>query len=92
MFAQQKVTLPKGRHKIIILDEADRYVVLNLPQLLCEMCCISLVCRAPALDSIECFCQAVQNNLLGNEYGLNSDLMEVLTARRDHCLKRDAEY
>jgi len=30
MFAQQKVTLPKGRHKIIILDEADRYVVLFL--------------------------------------------------------------
>lgn len=26
MFAQQKVTLPKGRHKIIILDEADRSV------------------------------------------------------------------
>ena len=26
MFAQQKVTLPKGRHKIIILDEADRLV------------------------------------------------------------------
>lgn len=25
MFAQQKVTLPKGRHKIIILDEADRW-------------------------------------------------------------------
>ena len=25
MFAQQKVTLPKGRHKIIILDEADRF-------------------------------------------------------------------
>ena len=25
MFAQQKVTLPQGRHKIIILDEADRY-------------------------------------------------------------------
>lgn len=25
MFAQQKVTLPKGRQKIIILDEADRY-------------------------------------------------------------------
>lgn len=24
MFAHQKVTLPKGRHKIIILDEADR--------------------------------------------------------------------
>ena len=25
MFAQKKVTLPPGRHKIIILDEADRY-------------------------------------------------------------------
>ena len=24
MFANQKVTLPLGRHKIIILDEADR--------------------------------------------------------------------
>lgn len=30
MFAQQKVTLPKGRHKIIILDEADRYVGFSL--------------------------------------------------------------
>lgn len=26
-FAQKKVTLPPGRHKIIILDEADRCVV-----------------------------------------------------------------
>lgn len=27
MFAQSKVSLPKGRHKIIILDEADRYCI-----------------------------------------------------------------
>jgi DNA polymerase III delta prime subunit len=26
MFAQKKVTLPPGRHKIVILDEADRCV------------------------------------------------------------------
>jgi hypothetical protein len=26
MFAQKKVTLPAGRHKIVILDEADSYV------------------------------------------------------------------
>lgn len=26
MFAQKKVTLPPGKHKIIILDEADRSV------------------------------------------------------------------
>lgn len=25
-FAQKKVTLPPGRHKLVILDEADRYV------------------------------------------------------------------
>lgn len=31
MFAQQKVTLPPGKHKIIILDEADRYKILLLP-------------------------------------------------------------
>jgi replication factor C subunit 2/4 len=24
-FAQKKVTLPPGRHKIVILDEADRF-------------------------------------------------------------------
>ena len=27
-FAQKKVTLPPGRHKLVILDEADRYVLL----------------------------------------------------------------
>jgi len=26
MFAQKKVTLPPGRHKVVILDEADRSV------------------------------------------------------------------
>ena len=25
MFAQTKVTLPPGRHKMVILDEADRW-------------------------------------------------------------------
>ncbi|KAJ8313229.1 hypothetical protein KUTeg_009219 [Tegillarca granosa] len=33
MFAQQKVTLPKSRHKIIILDEADRCAVLRYSKL-----------------------------------------------------------
>lgn len=30
MFAQKKVTLPPGRHKVVILDEADRLVLLSL--------------------------------------------------------------
>src|SRR3954449_11928702 len=29
-FAQKKVTLPPGRHKIVILDEADRFGFLSL--------------------------------------------------------------
>ena len=31
MFAQQKVTLPPGKHKIVILDEADRSFLLFRP-------------------------------------------------------------
>ena len=30
MFAHHKVTLPPGRHKIVILDEADRYSMIIL--------------------------------------------------------------
>jgi DNA polymerase III delta prime subunit len=30
MFAQKKATLPPGRHKIVILDEADRFTFLSL--------------------------------------------------------------
>ena len=29
-FAQKKVTLPPGRHKIVILDEADRYLMQSM--------------------------------------------------------------
>lgn len=29
-FAQKKVTLPPGRHKLVILDEADRFVLVNV--------------------------------------------------------------
>lgn len=29
MFAQKKVTLPPGRHKVVILDEADRFVTFT---------------------------------------------------------------
>ncbi|KAA3456481.1 replication factor C subunit 2 [Gossypium australe] len=33
MFAQKKVTLPPGRHKIIILDEADRCALVRFSRL-----------------------------------------------------------
>ena len=29
-FAQKKVTLPPGRHKIVVLDEADRFYLSSL--------------------------------------------------------------
>jgi hypothetical protein len=32
-FAQKKVTLPQGRHKLVILDEADRLVTWTDPVL-----------------------------------------------------------
>ena len=32
MFAQKKATLPPGRHKLVILDEADRSVLYLLVQ------------------------------------------------------------
>ena len=35
MFAHQKVTLPIGRNKIVILDEADRYVDVSLCVCVC---------------------------------------------------------
>ena len=38
MFAQKKVTLPKGRQKIIILDEADRLVMFCYSELFCLLC------------------------------------------------------
>lgn len=30
MFAQKKVTMPPGRHKIVLLDEADRRAFASL--------------------------------------------------------------
>ena len=33
-FAQKKVTLPPGRHKIVILDEADRFDAVCLVPML----------------------------------------------------------
>lgn len=42
VFAQKKVTLPPGKHKIIILDEADRYVGTIICQSNSENLCILL--------------------------------------------------
>jgi replication factor C subunit 2/4 len=39
MFAQKKVTLPPGRHKIVILDEADRQVWIRV-----RVTCTGLSC------------------------------------------------
>lgn len=41
MFAQKKVTLPPGRHKLIILDEADRSLFVAICSLLLfSRCCL----------------------------------------------------
>lgn len=38
MFAQKKVTLPSGRHKIILLDEADRSADRRMPPVAHPFC------------------------------------------------------
>lgn len=45
MFAQTKVTLPPGRHKVVILDEADRRGGLLLPRgVACHVCVCCYSC------------------------------------------------
>lgn len=44
MFAQKKVTLSPGQHKIVILDEADRWVVVDIVTFdLCPSCVFMLL-------------------------------------------------
>jgi hypothetical protein len=49
MFAQKKVTLPPGRHKIVILDEADRWACVAAVRVLTST--LVLACGAPACAS-----------------------------------------
>ena len=42
MFAHQKVTLPPGRHKIIILDEADRLAATTFDVMMYLPVCLSV--------------------------------------------------
>lgn len=89
MFAQQKVTLPKGRHKIIILDEADRYIVFfSRPQQLCEMFPI----YPAVLDSMRCFEQAIRNDLRGNKCVLNGTFTRFLILSCDRGFEGNAQY
>ena len=44
------------------------------------------------MDGLRCFCQTIENNLLGNKYALNAVLMRLLISSRDHCFKEDAKY
>lgn len=87
MFAQQKVTLPKGRHKIIILDEADRYTVFFLDPSYYVKCFLSVL-----LDSMRCFEQAIKKDLRRNKCVLNSTLTRFLTLSCDHGFKGNAQY
>ena len=47
LFAHQKVTLPPGRHKIVILDEADRCVY------------VSCACWSVCMRACVCVCVCV---------------------------------
>lgn len=64
MFAQKKLTLPPGRHKIVILDEADRSASLLHTHLLLRPTAAILYLQAMSLaclcdpSSFACTCLA----------------------------------
>lgn len=81
MFAQQKVTLPKGRHKIIILDEADRYrvfLLVSAPQKYSTEFRLALKDRAP-IASILIFLLASQKLFVVNNCLFSSCLKGLLS-------------
>uniref|UniRef100_A0A0B6ZQJ4 Replication factor C subunit 2 n=1 Tax=Arion vulgaris TaxID=1028688 RepID=A0A0B6ZQJ4_9EUPU len=87
MFAQQKVTLPKGRHKIIILDEADSMTDGAQQALRRTMEIFSKTTRfALACNSSEKIIEPIQSRCAVLRYSKLSDvqllarLMEVVKA------------
>lgn len=94
MFAQQKVTLPKGRHKIIILDEADRYVDIFL-NLSYYVKCVASVLSVELLSWTVLDVPIRLSKIICweiNRYALKSVLTRLLISSKDHCFKGDTEY
>ncbi|KAG7172741.1 replication factor C subunit 2-like [Homarus americanus] len=92
MFAQQKVTLPKGKHKIIILDEADSMTDGAQQALRRTMELYSNTTRfALACNSSEKIIEPIQSRCAMLRYSKLSD-SQVLSRILEVCSKEDLSY
>ncbi|XP_061179167.1 replication factor C subunit 2-like [Saccostrea echinata] len=92
MFAQQKVTLPKGRHKIIILDEADSMTDGAQQALRRTMEIYSKTTRfALACNASEKIIEPIQSRCAVLRYSKLSDA-QVLKRLLEVCEKESVSY
>ncbi|XP_069675604.1 replication factor C subunit 2-like isoform X2 [Periplaneta americana] len=92
MFAQQKVTLPPGKHKIIILDEADSMTEGAQQALRRTMELYSRTTRfALACNNSEKIIEAIQSRCAMLRYGRLSDA-QVLAKVIEVCQKEQISY
>merc|ERR1711997_341595 len=92
MFAQQKVTLPKGKHKIIILDEADSMTEAAQQVLRRTMELFSSTTRfALACNSSEKIIEPIQSRCAMLRYSKLSDA-QVLAKVLEVCKKENVDH
>merc|ERR1712241_190881 len=92
MFAQQKVTLPKGRHKIVILDEADAMTEAAQQALRRTMEIYSNTTRfALATNSSEKIIEPIQSRCAMLRYSRLSN-PQILAKILDVCDKENVGY
>lgn len=92
MFAQQKVTLPKGRHKIVILDEADSMTEGAQQALRRTMEIYSDTTRfALACNTSEKIIEPIQSRCAVLRFSKLSDA-QVLAKMIEVCQKEKLEY
>ena len=92
MFAQQKVTLPKGKHKIIILDEADSMTEAAQQALRRTMELYSSTTRfALACNSSEKIIEPIQSRCAMLRYSKLSDA-QVLAKVLEVCKKENVDH
>ncbi|WZZ51572.1 hypothetical protein YC2023_051679 [Brassica napus] len=80
MFAQKKVTLPPGRHKVVILDEADRF--MRTIEIYPNSIQFALACNTSGkiIDPIQSRCALVRFSRLSDQETLGR-LMVVVQAK-----------
>ena len=92
MFAQQKVTLPRGRHKIVILDEADAMTEAAQQALRRTMEIYSNTTRfALAANSSEKIIEPIQSRCAMLRYS-RLDNAQVLAKLLEVCEKENVSY